>query len=342
MKRHYPILMLGGIILLLLSACSSTPKVKPVSVNKDWEFFRTKENASVLLVRKKLSGGKFFYQIASEDPNFLGRYMIWHKGRRPQPLGKQIAFERQVDFACRKNNELPATNPNSDSTFVLETKELVNTDSLIELVKHYFPTAREDEDSIQSLFKHPGAIGATLSTIRFDGNAGPNVVAAFVDCRDPKGKRFALAQARSYSTDITISIAQYIKHVIRYKRRRGDQIGDKMTAKDRASLNSSAIYFLVRGLRSYASNQDRYARWLRSKESANSLQRYSLEDNINAYNLIRDLTRLNGERSDQMVRAMEFKYNRERTKFPKEMPKISRKVSLRHKDLKRISAITNK
>lgn len=339
-RASFVIFILGITMLGLgLSACGGKTNIKAVSIDSNWEFFRTKENPSVLLVREKNAAGRFFYQVSSEDPNFLSRYLLWRKGARPQPLGRQRNFERQADIACNKNDTLPPLGEDSESTYVLETSELVNTDSLIELVNHYFPQARDDQESLESLFKHPGAIGASLATIS-NKDKSLEVVAAFIDCRDPRGRRFALAQARSYSTDVTIGIAQYIKHIIRYKRRRGDQIGSDMTEKERASLNSSSMFLLVRGLRAYAKSQDKYARWLRTKEAANSMQRYVLEDNINTYNLVRDLTRLNGERSDQLVRSMEFKYNRERKKFPNEMPRISRGVTLRAKDLKAISLIT--
>lgn len=338
MQRHSLNSFCGLFLLsLIFWGCSGSPPVRPVEIDASWEFYQTKENPSVLLVRRKERSGQFFYQLTMADPTFLGRYLIWDKGKRPAPLGRQTAFEKTADEACTKNDQLSQADSNMKSSYVLNTADLVDPDSLIELINYYFPQAKPEEETFTNLLKNPGLMGATQAEIRRDQKGEPIVVSGFIDCRDPAGRRFAYAQARSYATDATIAVAQYIKQVIRYKRVRGSQFADSMKEKDIAVLNGAALRFMIRGLRSYAHNQDLYAAWLRTNDSIDSLERFTPTENLNAHTILRDLTRLNGERSDQLVRSMEIKYILERKKFSKAIPKLDKGKRLDAKDLKVIS-----
>ena len=217
------------LVLSLLAALSACSTFRDHLLGGEWEVSQVEQDPAVLYLHMKNSGSSEIFYVASKlDAKLLKALLRSPEGYWYLPLGRQGHLESTIDEAC---DEIQSKRQHFPGLSLVEVT--ARYPALSTGVAHFKAPFRADE-----LISY----GALYSRIRYPADDSDlTVTDAIVSCRDPAGKRFAMAQQRVALDFLLVAGELFAQKSERYNRDLDKKIASR-TREEKivALLNFSA------------------------------------------------------------------------------------------------------
>jgi hypothetical protein len=240
----------AGLLLCLLAfACASGPVPNPNQGQtvfgswKAWGF--TNDSGSFYLVDTSVLKKANLMQAIHDSRAIFRRFSTDSAESILQPLGVQADVEKVADAVCSSSEAFPHVTP--EEFYRLSAYDTKGT------------------DISNSVFQQVFSSGTVTANIEFPINGEvPRVASAVVSCRDPKGARFAAAQARGEQSLVIITESVAVMRTMKLK---AAELAKFTTKKDKDLLRLRMSRFLVAESEMYLHQYEVALNWLESAQA---------------------------------------------------------------------------